>query len=191
MSNVVRRGAVYYFRRRVPPQIQSVIGSTLIRESLDTREPKVARRLAADRNMHWERRFEEAEAKLAAEALAQTLRADLTDAEVQSIVDDYRRHLLWSDEQIRLHGLGGQQSGSAGPSIRSPDRGLSRHREVCGQRHSERAASFISQSGSGERAARQDGNFSPGKLRRLQAYRRRIFEYNVGMHPTLERSSRR
>lgn len=111
VSNVVRRGAVYYFRRRVPPQIQSIIGKALIRESLDTREPKVARRLAADRNMHWERKFEEAEAKLAPKAAALPLRADLTDAEVQTIVDDYRRHLLWSDEQIRLHGLGGQQSG--------------------------------------------------------------------------------
>jgi hypothetical protein len=92
VSNVVRRGAVYYFRRRVPPQIQSVIGMTLIRESLGTCEPKVARRLAADRNDHWERRFEEAEAKLAPLTSAQQLRADLKDAEVQAIVYDYRRH---------------------------------------------------------------------------------------------------
>jgi hypothetical protein len=69
VSNVVRRGAVYYFRRRVPPQIQSVIGMNLIRESLGTCEPKVARRLA--------------------------LRLPSSP----------------SDEQIRLHGLGGRQNG--------------------------------------------------------------------------------
>ena len=51
VTNVVRRGAVYYFRRRVPENLQPIIGKALIRESLDTRELPKARRLT-----NWKRR---------------------------------------------------------------------------------------------------------------------------------------
>ena len=88
-----------------------MMGKKVVRESLGERDPKAARRKAADRNLHWEREFERAEAKLKAAMKAQPFRTDLTDAEVDAVVADYRRYLLWSDEQIRLHGLSGKDTG--------------------------------------------------------------------------------
>ena len=99
VSNVVRRGAVYYFRRRVPPQIQSIIGRAIIRESLQTREPKEARRLAAERNLHWERRFSEAEKRLTSQDALKEHLEELSEADIQAVVADYRRVLLNADEQ--------------------------------------------------------------------------------------------
>ena len=111
VSNVVRRGSVYYFRRRVPPKIQTILGREIIRESLGERDPKIARRKAAERNLFWEREFAKAEDALAARAARYAMRSELSDAEVAAVVADYRTHLLWSDEQIRLRGLDGRENG--------------------------------------------------------------------------------
>jgi hypothetical protein len=111
VTNVNRRGAVYYFRRRVPANLQSIIGKSVIRESLETRELAEARRLAADRNLHWERQFEAAQSRRATPPLrpnatnVRTVRDDLSEEEFQTIVASYRRHLLAADEWVRLHGL--------------------------------------------------------------------------------------
>lgn len=64
ISGMQRRGSVYYFRRRVPPDLQAVIGKTVIRESLHERDPKAARRLYAERALYWERRFDDERARL-------------------------------------------------------------------------------------------------------------------------------
>ena len=111
MTNIVRRGAVYYFRRRVPDDLQKAIGKALIRESLNTREPVKARTLGAERSAFWERQFEAARLKLAQRHAGKFTRPDLNDDEIAFIVSEYRRKMLWSDEKIRLHGLGGQQKG--------------------------------------------------------------------------------
>ncbi|MDI9849161.1 site-specific integrase [Rhodoblastus sp. 17X3] len=111
MSNIVRRGAVYYFRRRVPAKIQAILGQKVIRESLGERDPKIARRKAAERALFWEREFAKAEAQLSAKSPQPQTRAELSEAEIAAILAGYRRHLLWSDEQIRLRGLGGQDNG--------------------------------------------------------------------------------
>ena len=78
VTNIVRRGAVYYFRRRVPDDLQKAIGKTLIRESLNTREPVKARTLGAERSAFWERKFEAARLKLAQRHAGKFTRADLT-----------------------------------------------------------------------------------------------------------------
>lgn len=64
ISGMQRRGSVYYFRRRVPPDLQAIIGKTVIRESLHERDPKAARRLYAERALYWERRFDDERARL-------------------------------------------------------------------------------------------------------------------------------
>ncbi len=47
VSNLERRGAVYYWRRRVPPTLARTTGLTHLKLSLRTREPRQARFLAA------------------------------------------------------------------------------------------------------------------------------------------------
>lgn len=47
VSNLERRGAVYYWRRRVPPGLARATGLSHLRMSLRTREPRQARFLAA------------------------------------------------------------------------------------------------------------------------------------------------
>ncbi len=47
VSNLERRGAVYYWRRRVPPNLARSTGLTHLKISLRTREPRHARFLAA------------------------------------------------------------------------------------------------------------------------------------------------
>lgn len=47
VSNLERRGAVYYWRRRVPPSVARSTGLTHLKVSLRTREPRQARFLAA------------------------------------------------------------------------------------------------------------------------------------------------
>ena len=63
ISGMQRRGSVYYFRR-VPPDLQLAIGKNVIRESLNERDPKIARRLYAERALYWERRFDDERARL-------------------------------------------------------------------------------------------------------------------------------
>ena len=70
ISNMIRRGSVYYFRRRAPPDLQAVIGRKIIRESLGEREPGRARRLCADRAPYWEKCFEAERVKLQGQAIA-------------------------------------------------------------------------------------------------------------------------
>lgn len=64
ITGMQRRGSVYYFRRRVPPDLQAAIGKAVIRESLQERDPKIARRLYAERALYWERRFDDERARL-------------------------------------------------------------------------------------------------------------------------------
>ena len=47
VSNLERRGAVYYWRRRMPPQLARIAGRTHLKISLQTKEPAHARFLAA------------------------------------------------------------------------------------------------------------------------------------------------
>ncbi|WP_046864973.1 DUF6538 domain-containing protein [Microvirga massiliensis] len=47
VANVERRGAVYYWRRRVPPSLARLLGRSHLKLSLRTKEPARARFLAA------------------------------------------------------------------------------------------------------------------------------------------------
>jgi hypothetical protein len=109
MTNVQRRGSVYYYRRRVPLDLQSVIGRAVIKESLNERDPTRARQVHAQRAAWWEERFALLRRRMSAETAP--LRRDLSPEEIQSLADGYRHMFLNADEQIRLRGLGGQQEG--------------------------------------------------------------------------------
>jgi integrase len=109
MTNVQRRGSVYYFRRRVPLDLQAVIGRAVIKESLKERDPTRARQVHAQRAAWWEEHFALLRRRIAAEK--GPVRQDLTPEEVKWLADEYRRMFLYADEQTRLCGLGGQENG--------------------------------------------------------------------------------
>jgi hypothetical protein len=107
MTNVQRRGSVYYYRRRVPLDLQAVIGRAVIKESLNERDPTRARQVHAQRAAWWEERFALLRRRMSAETAP--LRRDLSPEEIQSLADGYRHMFLNADEQIRLRGLGGSR----------------------------------------------------------------------------------
>jgi integrase len=109
VTNVERRGSVYYFRRRVPLDLQAVIGRAVIKESLNERDPTRARQKHAERAAWWEARFASLRRALSAES--GPARTELSAAEIDRFATEYRATLLEADEQIRLRGLGGRENG--------------------------------------------------------------------------------
>ena len=80
-SHLHRRGAVYYFRRKVPLDLVGALGKREVSHSLGTREHKEALRLLALADVKWNEEFDCARRKL------RTKRAtSLTDAEAHQLV---------------------------------------------------------------------------------------------------------
>lgn len=61
-QNLIRRGDVWYYNRRVPTHLVSVLGRSLIRETLDTRDKSEAKKRRALKDVEWDARLEELEA---------------------------------------------------------------------------------------------------------------------------------
>ena len=59
MKNVIQRGETYYFRRAVPKDCVEEIGQSEIVESLRTKNPLAADRLAEPLREKWKKRFKE------------------------------------------------------------------------------------------------------------------------------------
>ena len=85
-----RRGAVYYFRRKVPLDLVAALGKREVSHSLRTKERVEALRLIALADVEWNEKFDAARRKL------RTRRAtSLTDAEARQLAVRW----FWRDEQ--------------------------------------------------------------------------------------------
>jgi integrase len=89
--NLVLRGRVFYFRRRVPADLWERLGRRELVRSLGTIDPRAARACAC-------------RLYLASEGLFTSLRATpmLTDAELSRLVQDFYASVLQGDDAVRL-----------------------------------------------------------------------------------------
>jgi integrase len=61
-QRLLRRGGVYYYRRRVPAHLVKSVGKHVVQASLHTTNAKEAKRLRTLRDLEWDARFEAADA---------------------------------------------------------------------------------------------------------------------------------
>jgi integrase len=94
---------MWWYRRRVPRELQPIIGRAEYRETLDTPDIAVARTRAALRNAAVEVEFEMARAKLREESLEKPVLPDsLTPDSRRYITDAVRTLVLLEDEETRM-----------------------------------------------------------------------------------------
>ena len=93
-AHLMRRGAVYYYRRRVPDDIVSVIGKSMIQYSLKTKDKKEAVAKCRVADVEWDARFAEAGANSGTQGPGVS---HLTSAEAVELVQRYvaRTAKLW------------------------------------------------------------------------------------------------
>lgn len=91
IANLVLRGRVFYFRRRVPADLWERLGRRELVRSLATADPKAARARAC-------------QLYLGSEGLFMALRETpmLTDAELSRLVQDFYASVLQGDDAVRL-----------------------------------------------------------------------------------------
>jgi integrase len=94
---VVRRGAVYWFRRRVPGDVAEIIGRTVWFESLGTKDHREAGRLARARAVATDAEAEQARRQLRNEAAK-----PLTRAEAEALAAHALSGWVEEDRQARL-----------------------------------------------------------------------------------------
>jgi integrase len=92
-----RRGAIYWFRCRIPADLVQHYGRREILKSLRTRDPREAVRLARSLSEDQEQEFDRIRA-------AQTI-TELSDAQVQALADEQLQSALQLDEWMRVSGL--------------------------------------------------------------------------------------
>ena len=96
-TRVMRRGAVYYFRCKIPADLIEHYGKREITESLRTKDAKEALRRVRTRSLEQEEAFDRLRA--AHEVV------EFSPAEVQHAVDLWTAHRLKADEEVRFAGL--------------------------------------------------------------------------------------
>jgi integrase len=94
-TNLVRRGAVYQFRVRVPNDLLKAYRKREIRESLNTRDPEEAKALARERRAEIDREFAMRRAALSGQL------AELTAAQIKALADRWVADRLAYDEAAR------------------------------------------------------------------------------------------
>ena len=99
-TNLVRRGQIYYFRRRVPPGLVAHYGKQEVTYSLRTKDPKEAREKVRLEALKWDQEFNH----IAALQVA-PVAVELSDHEIAQLAALWYAHLLEEDEAIRMDGL--------------------------------------------------------------------------------------
>jgi len=99
-TNLVRRGSQYYFRRKVPSDLQQHYPRADIRESLRTTDKAEAIERAKARVSHWDAVFAKHRAALIPTP-ARPLTQDIADAIAGALVG----HILAADDEQRLEGM--------------------------------------------------------------------------------------
>ncbi|MDD3610412.1 MAG: site-specific integrase [Halothiobacillaceae bacterium] len=103
-THLVKRGSTYYFRCRIPADLLGHYGKAEIKQSLKTKDPATAKRLARQMAVELDREFEQL--RLLRKSKDHIQRLDrLDDARIQALSDLYLRSCLETDDWLRSHGL--------------------------------------------------------------------------------------
>lgn len=113
---VIRKGT-YWFRRRIPQQLIESYGKKEITFSLDTKDPKEAKRRAQVETL---RTTQEFESRLA--LLSREISASLSQEEIDRIALLYYAHLLEENEEVRAEAM--QRGGMSDREWANQDYGL-------------------------------------------------------------------
>src|SRR5215467_6160822 len=96
-TRLLRRGAVYYFRVKIPVDLIDHYGKREIIESLRTKDAKEALRLVRARSEQQEQEFDRIRAGRGV--------VELTDAQIQALADEHYSGMLYWHERSREQGL--------------------------------------------------------------------------------------
>ena len=104
-EHLQRRGAVYYYCRRVPDDVRGVLGKDVIKKSLGTTSVKEAKRLRLLEDATWEARFDEMRGVSGAKQASSSITSKVTSSVLLAAA---RSFVARKDEQIatRLHRSG-------------------------------------------------------------------------------------
>jgi len=109
-SHLVRRGAVYYFRARVPSDLVEAVGKKEVKRSLQTSDFKEAKLRAKEVAVEVAGDFEAIRRQLPPKVNVEALRAprrSITGEEFQFLLATMRAGSLRADEELRVEGLRG------------------------------------------------------------------------------------
>ena len=93
------KSGVYYFRRAVPDELRKIIGKTMVKQSLGTKDVAAAKRQVPSLALLSEKQFVAAREKRAAPPLT-----ELSDREIGLMAADYLHMRLAEDEAQRVQG---------------------------------------------------------------------------------------
>jgi len=96
-TRLKRRGAVYYFRVKIPADLVEHYGKREILESLGTKDPKEALRKVRKRSEEQEQEFDRIRSGRHI--------TELSDAQIQALADEHFVEVLWWDQWSREKGL--------------------------------------------------------------------------------------
>jgi integrase len=119
-TNIVRRGARYYVRLRVPVDLVPILGKAEIWKSLQTSEPKQAKRKAPLALAKIHRSFETARLPGGVTAAAES--SEFTEDQLRSLTHEFYAGELAADDRERQNGI----SRTFGSLIREPAANLAK-----------------------------------------------------------------
>lgn len=100
-TNLVKRGSVFYFRKKVPQDLRAHYGQESIRKSLrEFSSIADAKREAAKLAMHFDAEFDAVR-----ESFKPAKATTLTSAMVPAIAKALEGHILAADEEVRSDGM--------------------------------------------------------------------------------------
>ncbi len=102
-THLIRRGAVYYYRARVPSDIQNTYGRKEEYISLKTKDYQEALRLVRHKSHEIQTKFDKH--RKDQERLSSPPLQTISPEQLKHIQDTYYAHLLDEDEETRLHGF--------------------------------------------------------------------------------------
>lgn len=103
-TRLLKRRSVYYFRARIPRDLQPYLGKSEEKFSLRTRDPAEARRLARQASVDFDQRCE----RLRKEIRSRQGRREplvIDDDLIRELCDLWRHHTLSADEYHRREGV--------------------------------------------------------------------------------------
>ncbi|AOU97938.1 hypothetical protein BI364_08160 [Acidihalobacter yilgarnensis] len=107
-THLLRRGGIYYFRAKIPVDLQLYLGKREEKFSLKTRDPQEARSLARRASADFDRRCAMLRDEIAARQRSGTGRV-VDEALIQEICMHWRHQALAGDEQIRILGQAAEE----------------------------------------------------------------------------------
>jgi|GEM_PF-1113214 len=102
-THLLRRGAVYYFRAKVPVDLQPFLGKREEKYSLKTKDPKEARSRARKASAEFDEKCERLRAQIEAQTQDHPAQP-ITDELIEHLCTLWRNQLLEGDERARLEG---------------------------------------------------------------------------------------